>query len=589
MTQEAAAAIPQGYSDALYNEDMAPTPEDHRDWNLWHIASLWVGMSVCIPTYMLAGNLIKEGLSWWEAVLLILVGNLVVLVPMIVNGHAGTKHGIPFPVLLRTSYGHHGAHIPAVLRALVACGWFGIQTWIGGAALHTLTNALLGDAVWPIDPTMWPASTMVDGHQLFMYGVFWLMNVYFVWKGTESIKWLETYAAPFLIGIGLLLLGWGVTEGGGLSAVLARSNDLARPVMVATTAPGVQTHEGGHPVDLKLTVLLDEKGEAKARSMILGEVVPANGDTPEELRELTAWVPFEASYRLTTTQDFVWARFDNEATDTDQRTSSVVRAEVNAKAADARPRWLIYLTAITAMVAFWATLALNIPDITRFAASQRDQAMGQLIGLPLTMGLYSFIGLAVTCATLNIFPDLVIGADAIWDPVALLARFESKVAVIVAMVMLAVATLTTNIAANVISPANCFSNAWPSRINFRTGGMMAAIIGLVMMPWKLLGAYIGWLVTYSGLLGPIMGVMIVDYLLVRRSEIDHDALYVMDSSYHYTGGFHVAGVVSTLVGIAVVATGMFVPSLGFLAQGAWFTGAITAGLLYLVMAKRPKA
>jgi cytosine/uracil/thiamine/allantoin permease len=583
---DAAAAIPEGYSDALYNEDMAPTPEDHRTWNLWHIASLWVGMSVCIPTYMLAGSLIQQGLSWVEAVMLIFVGNLVVLVPMIVNGHAGTKHGIPFPVLLRTSFGHHGAHIPAVLRALVACGWFGIQTWIGGNALHLLTNKFLGDAIWPNNPAMWPNSDMVDGYQLFMYVLFWLMNVYFVWKGTESIKWLETYAAPFLLGIGLLLLGWGVNEGGGLTAVLARSNDLARPVMVASTSKDILA-EAGRAVDLQLSVLTGGDGKPKAASMILGEVVPPQGGKPEELRPLTGWIPYEGSYRIDTTQGEVWARFDNEAEDTDERSSSVVRASVDAKAGQSTPRWLIYLTGITAMVAFWATLALNIPDITRFAASQKDQALGQLIGLPLTMGLYSFIGLAVTCATLNIFPDLVIGADAIWDPVVLLARFESKAAVIVAMVMLAVATLTTNIAANVISPANCFSNAWPSRIDFRTGGMMAAVIGLLMFPWKLLNTYIGWLVTYSGLLGPIMGVMIVDYLLIRRSEIDHDALYIMQSSYHYAGGFHVAGVVATLVGIGVVATGMVVPSLGFLAQGAWFTGAIAAGVVYMVMAKRP--
>ena len=579
MTAPAAGAHPgltgdEDRSEYLYNEDMAPTDPAHRTWNMWHIAALWVGMSVCIPTYMLAGSLIQQGLSWWEAVLLILVGNLVVLVPMILNGHAGTRYGIPFPVLLRTSYGHLGAHIPAILRALVACGWFGIQTWIGGVALHTMMVNLSGGA-WPDTFTC----------KFVMYLVFWLMNVYFVWKGTESIKWLETWAAPFLIAIGLVLLGWGVTQGGGLAAVLERSNELAKPVLVAR-------RQGGQ-VALKLTVLLDRDGTPKARSMILGEVgtkKDADGAEVEDLRPLTGgWVPFQAEAMLGTDATQVWARFDNEATDTDSRTSSVVRATVDAPAGAAKSKWMVYLVSITAMVAFWATLALNIPDITRFAASQRDQALGQMIGLPLTMGLYSFIGLAVTCATLNIFPDLVIGADAIWDPVALLARFDSKAAVILAMVMLAVATLTTNIAANVISPANCFSNAFPSTISFRAGGMIAAVLGVLMMPWKLLGAYIGWLLSYSGLLGPIMGVMMVDYLLIRKTELDVPALYVWDSPYHYSSGFNPAAVIATLVGIAVVATGMIVPDLAFLAEGAWFTGAIAAGVLYLVLCPRPGA
>ncbi len=568
-------SIPPGYSPNLYNEDMAPTPESQKTWNMWEIAALWVGMSVCIPTYMLAGSLIQQGLSWLEAVGVIMAGNLVILVPMILNAHAGTKYGIPFPVLLRTSYGHKGAHIPAVLRALVACGWFGIQTWIGGIALHTMTHALA--------PGLW-ADTFAN--TFVMYIVFWIMNLYFVWNGTEAIRWLESYAAPLLLGIGVVLLGWGVTEGGVMTAVLDRSYDLAKPVLVAKTNGGAAA-SGSRTVDLSIQVLNDLKGQPKAQSMILGEVVTQSDGTTED-RPLTAWIPYSASYKMTVTQDTVWAKFDSEVTDTDGRTSSVVRAKVDQSQEAQKSKAVVYLMAITAMVAFWATLALNIPDITRYAKSQKDQAMGQAIGLPLTMGLYSFIGLAVTCATLNIFPDLVIGADAIWDPVALLARFDSKVAVILAMFMLAIATLTTNIAANVISPANCFSNAFPTKVTFRSGGMIAAFLGVAMMPWKLMNAYIGFLITYSGLLGPIMGVMIVDYVWVRNRDIDIDALYIAESEYSYSGGFHIAGVVSTLVGVAVVTAGFQVPSLSFLRDGAWFSGAISAGIVYALMAKRPK-
>ncbi len=565
-----------GYSPYLHNEDMAPTPEDQRTWNLWHIAALWIGMSVCIPTYMLAGSLIQQGLSWWEAVLLIMVGNVVVLVPMILNAHAGTRYGIPFPVLLRTSYGHYGAHIPAVLRALVACSWFGVQTWIGGLAMHKMTIALVGSGVW--------ADTFTN--QFVMYLLFWAMNLYFVWNGTESIKWLEMWAAPLLIGIGLVLLGWGVDRGGGMAAVLARSHDLARSPVTARRAGGL--------IEVELAVLNDAEGRPKARSMVIGTIGMASPEDEAKhgpgRKDVSGWIPYSPRYTLNSTADRVWARFDSENVDADGRTSSVVEVAVasgDAPAAAATNRVRTYLLAITAMVAFWATLALNIPDISRFARSQYDQAAGQMIGLPLTMGLYSFIGLAVTCATLNIFPDLVIGADAIWDPVTLLARFESKLAVVVAMFMLAVATLTTNIAANVISPANCFTNAFPRWIHFRSGGMLAAALGVVMMPWKLLGFYIDFLITYSGLLGPIIGVMAVDYLLIRRMQIDIDALYTMESEYHYTHGFHLPAVGATLVGVAVVAAGMTVPGLEVLAQGAWFTGAIAAGVIYYATARRP--
>jgi len=561
--------MPADYSPGLYNEDMAPTDAEHRTWGMWNIAALWVGMSVCIPTYMLAGSLIQQGLSWWEAVLCILAGNLVVLVPMLINGHAGTKYGIPFPVLLRTSYGHAGAHFPSILRALVACGWFGIQTWIGGVALHTMMVNLTGGA-WPDTFTC----TFV------MYLLFWLMNVYFVWKGTESIKWLETWAAPFLLGIGLLLLGWGVTKGGGMQAVLARSNELARPVAVATSpSEGV--------VHVKFRVLAGADGQPKARSMRYAPLTSMEQDPTPSWGE---WQPYDDTVELYGEGlAGIAVQFDNELADSDGQHSSVVKAAIGAGAQARKPRWLIYLISITAMVAFWATLALNIPDITRYAASQRDQAMGQALGLPLTMGLYSFIGLAVTCATLNIFPDLVIGADAIWDPVALLARFDSKAAVVLAMFMLAVATLTTNIAANVISPANCFSNAFPEHISFRAGGMIAAVLGVLMMPWKLLGQYIGWLVTYSGVLGPIIGVMVVDYLLIRKGELDVDALYTSGSQYAFSGGVNPAAVAATVVGVLVVASGWFVPDLKFLADGAWFSGAITAGVLYLVLCPRPPA
>ncbi len=465
----------------LINDDLAPTPRDKRTWNTWHVASLWVGMSVCIPTYMLSASMIQAGMSWRQSLLAILLGNVLVLAPLLINAHAGTRYGIPFPVYARASFGLTGAHIPSLARSIVACGWFGIQTWIGGLAI----NALLG--------VLWPAWSSLGGDWAFMgyslshylgFLLFWLINVYFVWAGTESIKRLETLAAPFLIIMGLALLAWAMRRVGGLGAILAQSDALvgSRPTLPPTTF------------------------------------------------FLTLFLP-----------------------------------------------WL------TAMVGFWATLSLNIPDFTRYALTQRDQMKGQALGLLVTMPLFSFIGLAVTSATVLLY------GEAIWNPVDLLARLSaeqnSALLAIVSMGAIVIATLSTNIAANVVSPANSFSNLAPDRIGFRAGGLVAAVIGILILPWKLLDLYQGWLISYSGLLGAVGGVILCDYLLVRRTRLDVDALYTEDSEYAYGGsGVNPAAVWASLAGIAVALLGLVVPGLAFLFEGAWFSATIvSAGLYWLLM------
>ena len=354
----------------LVNADLAPTRIGQRTWNVWHIASLWVGMSVCIPTYMLAASMIGAGLSWRQSLLAIFLGNVIVLVPLVINAHAGTRYGIPFPVYARAAFGTGGAHVPSLLRSVVACGWFGIQTWIGGLAINALLAAL------------WPAWATVGGEWRFMgYGApqylsflaFWAINLDFVWAGTESIKWLETLSAPFLIATGLALLAWAAVKVGGVGTILERA-DALRPLA--------------------------------GRASFLGVFVP--------------WV--------------------------------------------------------TAMVGYWATLSLNIPDFSRYARSQRDQAVGQALGLLTTMPLFAFIGVAVTSATVILY------GRAIWNPVDLLARLTTDAGDpllgIVAMVAILVATLTTNIAANIVAPANSFANLAPRRITFKRGGLIAAAIGI---------------------------------------------------------------------------------------------------------------
>ncbi len=451
---------------SLYNEDLAPIPLEKRTWGMYNYASLWVAMSVCIPTYMLASGLIAGGMNWWQAIGTILLGNLIVLIPMVLNAHAGTRYGIPFPVFVRASFGVRGANVPAVLRALVACGWFGIQTWIGGQAIY----AMLG--------ILWPALGASKAAVWICFFAFWALNIAVIWQGIDTIKFLEGVAAPFMLGVGLLLLWWITSLAGGMGPVLS------------------------------------------------------------------------APSKFTTTSQFM--RF--------------------------------FIPSLTGMVGFWATVALNIPDFTRYARSQRDQMLGQALGLPAAMTLYSFIGVAVTSASAVIF------GEAIWDPVVLLGKFNRPVVAFVALIALLIATLNTNVAANVVSPSNDFSNLNPRRISFRTGGLITGVIGVLLMPWKLLGdfsAYIfGWLVGYSGLLGPIAGIMIADYFVLRRCKLDVDALYRADGIYAYSRGVNWRAVAALAGGIALALLGLVLPPLRWLYDYAWFVGFFVAGLVYLLLMRR---
>ncbi len=463
---------------AFSNADLQPVPSAQRTWTLWDMAALWVGMAVCIPTYQLASSLIGDGMSWWQALLTVLLGNLIVLVPMALNAHAGTAYGIPFPVLLRSSFGIRGSNVAALMRAVVACGWFGIQTWIGGSALHGIIVAL----GW-LDPSAWPVVSWlgITLPQFICFFLFWALNIAVILRGIECIRWLEGWGAPFLLLVGFALLAWAYFAAGGF------------------------------------------------------------GDLFIDQHKLTTWSSFLP----------------------------------------------VFLPGLTAMIGFWGTLALNIPDFSRYARSQRDQVLGQAIGLPGTMALFSFIGIAVTSATVIVF------GKAIWDPVELLNKFPLW-AVIVGQAALIIATLTTNIAANVVSPANDFSNLAPRWISFKVGGVLTGLIGMAMYPWEILRdphAYvITFLVGYSALLGPIGGIMIADYWVVRKRKLALDDLYTLDGAYRYHNGFSLVAIGALVLAI--------LPSLpGFLAQfnlvepGAfltywydlsWFAGFALAFVLYLV-------
>jgi NCS1 family nucleobase:cation symporter-1 len=441
-------AIPVSYearaakSSSLSNADLAPTTPAQRTWTVWSIAALWISMSACIPTYMLASSLIDGGMNWWQAVLTVFLGNAIVLVPMILNAHAGTKYGIPFPVYCRASFGVWGANIPAILRALVACGWFGIQAWIGGAAIFVIAAKF-----WP--PLADPSHAKVlgvTGPQFACFFLFWALNVIVIWRGINTIRVLLNVKAPLLIALGLLLLWWAYGKANGFGPMLSQPSAFAA-------------------------------GQPKAGQF-----------------------------------------------------------------------WAFFAPGLTAMVGFWATLSLNIPDFSRYARSQRDQVVGQAIGLPTTMALYAFIGVAVTSAT------IVIYGHAIWDPVVVLTKIESKPALVVAMLALCLATLATNIAANVVSPANDFSHFNPRRISFRTGGLITAVLGVLIMPWKLIessqGYIFTWLVAYSALLGAVGGILVCDYWVLRRANLALEELYDPNGRYRYGNGANWRAVVALVVAIA---------------------------------------
>ena len=463
-----------GLSNSLWNKDLAAIPKEERTWSVYNYVSLWVAMSVCIPTYMLASGLIAAGMSWKQALGTILLGNLIVLIPMVLNAHAGARYGIPFPVYVRASFGVLGANVPAVLRALVACGWFGIQCWIGGQALFSMLKLVVpsagSSAVW------------------YCFFAFWLINMGVVWRGIDTIKSLQVISAPFMLIVGLALLFWMVDRAGGFSVVLQSASAFNGAVSKDKTPP-----------------------------------------------------------------DF----------------------------------WKIFVPSLTGIVGFWATVALNIPDFTRYAKSQKAQMLGQALGLPTAMTLYSFIGIAVTAATVIVTPD----HKAIWSPIDLIASFHQPIVAAIGLIALLLATLNTNVAANVVSPSNDFSNLSPSLISFRTGGLITGVLGIACMPWKLAAdpdRYInGWLIGYSGLLGPIAGIMIADYFIVRKSRLDLDDLYVRGGLYEYASGFNPRALFALAAGVSVALVGLFVPNLHWLYEYAWFVGFAVAALVYVALMSGP--
>ncbi len=474
-------------SSPLYSEDLAPIPQSKRTWNTWNYAALWISMSLCIPTYMLASSLIEGGMNWWQSILTIFLGNTIVLIPMILNGHAGAKYGIPFPVFARASFGTRGANIPAMLRAIVACGWFGIQTWIGGYALYQMLRLWFPSL--ETLPVIFPKWFGLQTGPAITFFLFWILNMYIIYLGVDSIKRLLVFKAFFLPFAAIALLIWAIVAAKGLGPILAQPSKF---------------HSSG-------------------------------------------------------------------------------------------VFWNYFFPALTGMVGFWATLSLNIPDFTRYAKSQQAQIKGQIIGLPPSMTLFSFIGVVVTSSTAIIY------GSTIWDPLVLAGRFENRLLVSVAMIAVTISTLATNIAANMVSPANDFANLAPKKISFRTGGYITGIIGLLIFPWKLIASPTGyiftWLIAYSSLLGPVGGIMITDYFFIRGQQLSISQLFEPGGRYSYKNGFNGIALIALLLGILPNVPGFLVaigvvskdavwPWLAAIYNYAWFAGFFISSIIYFVLMKR---
>ncbi len=450
-----------------YNEDIAPTRVEQRTWTKWNVAALSVGMAICVPTYTLGGVLTSYfGLSVTEALWTILIANIVVLIPLTLNAYPGTRFGIPCPVVLRASFGIVGSNVPALIRAVVACGWFGVQTLFGGIAIHLLFSALFDG---------WAA--LGGTGEVIGFFIFWVANVWVVIRGSESIKLLETAAAPLLLVVAVGLVIWALPK-------------------------------------VSITEVL---------------ATPANRP-------------------------------------------------------DGAPFFGYFMAALTAMVGFWATLSLNIPDFSRYARSQRSQIVGQIIGLPLTMFLFSGLGVLLTSASMELV------GETISDPINLIGHIDNTLWVILSMLMIILATISTNTAANIVSPTNSFQNIAPKHISETRGVIVTGVIGILLMSWELLkklgwlesdvsleSLYSNWLIGYSSLLGPIAGIMIVDYFLVKKQRYELPDLYRDGGVYP---AWNTAGFIAFLIPVGLTLVAITTEHLGWFYDYGWFTGSILGGILY---------
>ncbi|WP_304453371.1 NCS1 family nucleobase:cation symporter-1 [Nocardiopsis sp. YSL2] len=471
------ATLPPG---PYVNSDLHPVPMSQRTWGTGSFTALWISMSVNIPAWTLAGGLVAVGMDWRQAVLTIALGNLIVLVPMVLTGHAGARYGIPYPIFARASFGLRGANLPALLRGAVACGWYGIQTWIGGQGVFILLGRVFG--------TGWSEAAVVGGQPWTMwlsFGLFWLAQLAIILWGMEGVRKVQVWAAPLMLVGGVALLAWMVVQAGGFAPLFAVNSDLG-------------------------------------------------------------WGP-----------EF----------------------------------WALFFPSLMAMIGFWATLSLNISDFTRFASTQRAQVLGQTFGLPTTMAAFALLAVMVSAGTQAVY------GETLWDPVEIVAQMDNGIALLFATFVVLLATVSTNIAANLVGPAYDLANLKPRLISFRTGAIITSLVSVAIFPWRLISdpnIYIfTWLGTVGGILGTVGGILIADYWLLRRTRMDLNALYTRDAAYWYTGGWNWRALAAFAVGAILAVGGShsapgagpfpeagLIPFLSPLADYGWAVGFLSALVVY---------
>lgn len=442
LTDEARAELT---GSKYYNVDLEPTSISQRNWTTYNITALWVGMCICIPALSLSSAAIALGLSPWMAVFNVVLGNLIILIPMQLNSHAGTKYGIPFPIFARLTFGAVGAHVPAVMRGLVACGWTSVQAWVGGGAVAALLGTFIPFFADPSVTVGLPGNPAVVVGQLIGFFLFMVFVIWVAYNGFENIKWVQNVGSPILVVVILLLLGWSVAQ---------------------TSAAGIS----------------------------IGDVMAQGND----------WAALEANGGII----------------------------------------YVFAACLTGNIAFWATMALNIPDFSRYAKSQKVQFRAQMYGVPIPMFVMAFVGAFFAQST-----KLTMG-QAMFDPTNVFYYVDNKLVVIICAIGVVIATITTCVAANVVAPANGFSNISPSRISYRKGVIITGILAtFVFQPWWIYGsgaAYIfTWMNNYGMILAPIAAVFVADYYIYKQRRIDVAGLFAGEKGrYWYTNGVNWAGIIA---------------------------------------------
>jgi len=464
------------FESGLANRDLAPTTADQRTWTWIDFAALWVGMAHNVLTWFMAGSLIKLGLNWWQAILIISAGNLIVLVPIILNSHQGAKYGIPFPVIARASFGVRGANIATLLRGIVGAGWFGIQVFVGSQAISLLLTTVF--------PRLADLNKTVIVYQGALDWVCFLgflaANLIVLRHGMAALRRFERWAAPSVLVLAVILFVWAWRTAGGLGPLI--ENHQSQPI----------------------------------------------ANLPSVLR-----------------------------------------------------------TSLMSAIAFWSTLSLNASDFTRFGRSQRDQIIGQTLGMPTTMIVFSVLGVLTTSATAVIFGHII------WDAVELIKLLPSKELAVVCLLTVVMATMSVNIPANLVSASYDISNLAPRKISMWRGALITALIGTVMLPWRLVATAFNlvnlWLSTIGVFLGPVAGILIADYWWVRRCELSVPDLYKLKGVYSYWKGINPIAVVALALGVAAAYSGDFIPAFQILTDLNWLTGFAVSFVSYgLLMGSRMK-